>query len=116
MLSSLHIDRLFLLKLSMLFLISGPLSAQIKVEHVRKMDTIETSLDLFGEDAPMHITLTFDIKKFQREKYKGEYLPVHFNYQLNDTLFLEKDMRLKARGKVRRKICSLPPFWLDFFK
>ena len=48
------------------------LLAQLEVEHVRQVDTIETSLDLFGESAPMNITLTFDIRKYQREKHKGE--------------------------------------------
>jgi len=64
----------------------------------------------------MHIILTFDIKKYQREKYKGEYMPVHFQYLLNDTVSLEKDMRLKARGMFRRNHCSLAPFWLDILK
>lgn len=90
--------------------------SQIEVEHVRQVDTIETTLDLFGETAPMHITLTLDLKKYQREKHKGEYMPVHFLYQLNDTLHLEKEIRMKARGKFRRSHCSLAPFWLDFRK
>jgi hypothetical protein len=86
------------------------------VEHVRQVDTVETTIDLFGETDPMFITLTFDIRKYQREKYKGEYIPVHFLYQFNDTLSLEKNMRLKARGKFRRNHCSLAPFWLDIRK
>lgn len=90
--------------------------AQLEVEHVRQVDTIETSLDLFGEADPMNITLTFDIKKYQREKHKGEYMPVHFRYQLNDSIYLEKEMRLKARGMFRRNHCSLAPFWLDIKK
>lgn len=114
--SSPRISRLFLLILSVLYLIPGFLYAQIDVEHVREVDTIETSLDLFGESDPMYITLTFDIKKYQREKYKGEYMPVHFLYQLNDTTYLEKDMRLKARGEFRRNHCSLAPFWLNIRK
>ena len=89
------------------------LLAQLEVEHVRQVDTIETSLDLFGESDPMHITLTFNIRKYQREKHKGEYMPVHFRYQLNDSLYLEKEMRLKARGMFRRNHCSLAPFWLN---
>ncbi|MDF1575617.1 MAG: hypothetical protein P1P86_10565 [Bacteroidales bacterium] len=95
---------------------SGLLYAQIQVEHVRQVDTIETSLDLFGESDPMHITLTLDLKKYQREKYKGEYMPVCFSYQINDSLLLEKEMRLKARGSFRRNHCSLAPFWLDIRK
>jgi hypothetical protein len=92
------------------------LFSQIEVEHVRQVDTIDTSLDLFGETMPMHIILTLDLKKYQREKYKGEYMPVHFQYCLNDTLYLEKDLQLKARGNFRRSHCNLAPFWLDIRK
>ena len=109
-----HIYRFFCF--GMLSLAPAFLGAQIEVEHVRQVDTIETSLDLFGESDPMHITLTFDIKKYQREKYKGEYMPVNFRYQLNDTLILEKELRLKARGMFRRNHCSLAPFWLNIRK
>ena len=111
-----HMHRLVFLIISVLLLIPRSLLSQFEVEHVRQVDTIETSLDLFGETQPMHITLTLDLKKYQREKYKGEYMPVHFLYQFNDSLFLEKNLRLKARGKFRRNHCSLAPFWLDIQK
>lgn len=111
-----RIYHLFLLISSVLYLNPGSVCAQIEVEHVRQVDTIETSLDLFGESDPMQITLTFNIKMYQREKNKGEYMPVQFQYQLNDTLSLEKELRLKARGMFRRNHCSLAPFWLNIRK
>jgi hypothetical protein len=80
---------------------------------IYRVDTIDTSADIFDDTEPMRITLTFDIKKYQREKFEGEYMPVHFHYQFNDSVFLEKDMRLKARGEFRRSHCSLAPFWLN---
>lgn len=110
------LNRHIILIFSIICLMSAPLLAQMEVEHVRQVDTIETSLDIFGEEDPMHITLTFDIKQYQKEKRKGDYMPVHFSYELNDSVNIEKDLRLKARGYFRRNHCSLAPFWLNIKK
>lgn len=111
-----HKLRFCFLFLSFLFALPGFLFSQYEVEHVRQVDTIETDLDLFGETVPMNITLTLDLKTFQREKFKGKYMPVQFHYQLNDTLSIVKEMRLKARGEFRRNHCSMAPFWLNIRK
>ncbi|MCK4880104.1 MAG: hypothetical protein KAS82_05560 [Bacteroidales bacterium] len=108
--------RLFLLIWSILLFIPGSLLSQQEQPQIRMVDTIDTSIDLFDETEPMHITLTLDLKRYKREKYKGEYMPVHFLYQFNDTLHLEKTMRLKARGNFRRNHCNLAPFWLNIRK
>lgn len=80
------------------------------------VDTIDTSVDLFRETDPMNITLTLNLKEYQRKKYREEYVPVHFHYQVNDTLGLEKSMRIKARGEFRRDHCTFAPFWLNIRK
>ncbi|MEN8227518.1 MAG: hypothetical protein ABFS38_05130 [Bacteroidota bacterium] len=92
------------------------LHAQDRPEEGALIDTIDTSVDLFNELDPMDITLTFDLKKYQRNKFEGKYIPVHFHYQINDTLGLEKMMRIKARGQFRRSYCSFAPFWLNIRK
>jgi hypothetical protein len=92
------------------------LLSQEDVPNIYQVDTIDTSADIFDDTKLMRITLTFDIKKYQREKFKGEYMPVHFLYQFNDSVYLEKEMRLKARGNFRRSYCSLAPFWLNIRK
>lgn len=108
--------RLNLLIWSFCLLLPSSLFSQLEQLHVRQVDTLVTSLDLFNETTPMNITLTLDLKRYQREKFKGEYMPVHFLYQLNDTVEVEREVRLKARGKFRRTHCSLAPFWLDLRK
>jgi hypothetical protein len=105
-----------LVLISILLFVPASLYSQLEQQHVRRVDTIDTSVDIFEEEDPMKITLTLDLKKYQREKYKGEYMPVHFLYELNDTLFVEKEMRMKARGAFRRSYCSLAPFWLNIRK
>jgi hypothetical protein len=80
------------------------------------MHTLSTSIDLFEDPRPMEITLTLDLKQYQREKYEGEYIPVHFLYELNDSVSVEKNVRIKARGQFRRQHCTFAPFWLNIRK
>lgn len=108
-----HIQRLSFLILSVLLLPLRLLFAQLEIEHVQQIDTIETTLDLFGERDPLHMTLTLDLKKFHKERYKEEYVPAHLLYQLNDSVKLEKEIQIKARGNTRKNHCTLAPFWLD---
>ena len=89
------------------------LHAQVEQRYVRQIDTLITTADIFEGDTPMKITLTLDIKRYQKEKYKGEYMPVHFRYEINDSVVVVKDMRMKARGNFRRSHCNMAPFWLN---
>ena len=43
-------------------------------------------------------------------------MPVQFLYEFNDSVQLEKSMRIKARGAFRRSHCNLAPFWLNIRK
>ena len=86
-----------LLILSLLFVFQASLFSQVEEQDMRLVDTIDTSADIFEAEDPMKITLTLDLKKYQKEKYKGEYMPVHFLYEFNDTLILKKEMRMKAQ-------------------
>jgi len=104
----------FLLLISLFFQLPCALFSQVEQLHVRQVDTIHTLVDPFNVTDPMYITLTLDLKQYQREKHKGKYLPVHFRYEINDTLVVEKEMRLKARGTFRRSHCNLAPFWLNY--
>ena len=79
-------------------------------------DTLSIQVDIFSQEEPMNITLKFDIKSYQRGKMKGEYLPVQLTYHVNDTLDINKEVRVKSRGEFRRQHCILPPFWLNIKK
>jgi hypothetical protein len=109
-------NRLAQLILSIFLSVPVSLFSQVEQQDVRQVDTIDTSVDIFEAEDPLKITLTLDLKKFQKEKFKGEYMPVQFLYEFNDTLFLEKEMRIKARGAFRRSHCNLAPFWLNIRK
>ncbi len=79
-------------------------------------DYVDVTIDIFEDLDPMDITLTFDLKHYQRTKNDEEYIPVHFLLQYNDSLQVEYDMRIKARGQFRRAHCSFAPFWLNIRK
>ena len=79
-------------------------------------DTFSTAIDLFEVPAPMDITLTADLKAFQREKNKDEYRDVHFEYKFNDTMTIRHTLRMKPRGKFRNSYCTYAPFWLNIRK
>ncbi len=79
-------------------------------------DTFSTAIDMFEVPAPMDITLTYDMKAFQRNKREDEYVDVHFLYQFNDTLQIEHTLRIKPRGQFRNSYCSYAPFWLNIRK
>ena len=50
----------------------------------------------------MVITMKFNIKEYQRNKMKGEYMPAEMIYHVNDTMDIYKTIRLKARDNFRR--------------
>lgn len=79
-------------------------------------DTIVTNVDLFEGDDPLDITLTFDIKKYQREKQKEGYIPVDLLFHVNDTFEVAKSVRVKSRGQFRKNHCHFAPFWLNIRK
>ena len=105
--------RLIIWMLALWLLIPALLHAQVEQRYVRQVDTLITSADIFEGDHPMKITLTLDIKRYQKEKFKGYYMPVHFTYEINDSVEVVKDMRMKARGNFRRSHCNMAPFWLN---
>ena len=85
-------------------------------EDSSNIHVIPTDIDMFEDSWPMEITLTLNLKQYQREKFEGEYMPVHFLYEYNDTVKIEKSVRIKARGQFRREYCTFAPFWLNIRK
>ena len=75
-----------------------------------------TDIGLFCKEEPFVCDLTFDIKKFSREKYKDQYQEAKLTYYLNDSVDLEKTIRLKARGIFRKSHCYLPPIKINMKK
>lgn len=76
--------------------------------------SIEKGINLFGAEGPLQITLTFDIRKFLNTKSKPEYFDAIITIKSDDSTSLTRNIKLKARGEMRREYCDFPPILLKF--
>lgn len=69
--------------------------------------------DFFGSEDPMQITLAFDIRGFKRTKDNPEYYDATITINTSNDDSIRENIRLKARGEMRRAYCDLPPIMLN---
>ena len=94
----------------------GPDDSTVIATDNKPTEDNSTDIGLFCKDEPFVCDLSFDIRKFSREKYKDQYQEAKLTYYLNDSVDLEKTIRLKARGIFRKRHCYLPPIKLNLKK
>ena len=100
----------------LLFTVQARVLAQDSVSPYSIEDTIAIDVDIFAEEEPASITLIYDIRSFLRNKHKDEYIKALMIYHFNDTVDIEHEIRLKARGKNRLERCPFPPIWINISK
>lgn len=96
-------------------LITAPTRAQIG-QHDFCFDQVSTFDRFFETDEPLHITLEFDIKDFQRTRADEEYTDARLLHYINDTCYIPFEVRLRTRGIFRKSHCYIPPFWMNIRK
>ena len=79
-------------------------------------DSLVVNADIFEDPNPALVTLKFDIKSYQKKKYKDKYQDADLMYQFNDTINIQRTVRVRARGNFRRRHCSFPPMRLNIRK
>lgn len=72
--------------------------------------------DLFISNDIMNITIASDFKNLVKRKGKDEYQPALFQYLMNDSILLSRDITIRPRGMSRKSICIFPPIKLNFSK
>ncbi len=103
----------YILTLTGLFLLFFvPLTAQYDDVPTFE-DTLEVYADLFGIKEPMHLTMRFNCKEFQKTRRDEKYHPAELTCHVNDTFQVTHPVRVRARGKWRRDNCTMPPYWLN---
>jgi hypothetical protein len=70
--------------------------------------------DFFASEKILDITLKFDIFEFSRTKNEPEYLDATLTIKTDDQDSLSQQIKIKARGNMRRNYCSLPPIMMKF--
>lgn len=85
---------------------------QTNILHAQ-MNEVDT-LALFNSEKPLPVTLTYDIKKLKKDKYKEEYQSALISFPGPDGSTIEKNIKVRARGNVRKRHCYFPPIKLNF--
>ncbi len=79
-------------------------------------DTLQKKFNLFESDEILEMSLSFDIKKFVREKPKDEYLDAVLTIHISKEDTIIRKIRVKSCGDFRNEYCKLPPILLNFKK
>jgi hypothetical protein len=77
---------------------------------------IFSAVDPAVPEEPIRIEIEFDYRDFLKMKYQDTSLQASLTVFDHDTLLYSTNVKIKARGEVRRKICFFPPFELNFKK
>ncbi len=78
------------------------------------LDTQDVDIRLFDSDEPLEIALRFDISYYKRKKPDTSYMDAILTYYTSNKDSINKKIKVKARGEVRRTICDFPPLFLNF--
>jgi len=76
-------------------------------------DTAAVYQDLFEIKEPLNLTLKFNLKELQKTKWDEEYLPAEMTCHVNNSFEVVHEVRVRARGAIRKKICFSPMFWVN---
>jgi hypothetical protein len=77
-------------------------------------DTQNVNVRLFDSDDLFEISLRFDITTYKRKRSDTAYLDAILTYYTGDNDSVNKKVKVRARGDIRRTICDFPPLYLNF--
>ncbi len=106
--------------ISLLILLSAffiqPASGQVDTvpNPYAAIDTHNVNIRLFESDELIEIALRFDITYYRKKKPDVEYLPAVLTYYTGKADSVNKNIKLRARGEMRRMYCDFPPISLNF--
>jgi len=104
--------RSFFIHTTLALIIATPLLGQYD-DPPSFQDTLEVYQDLFDIREPLTLTLKFNIKEFQKSKRNEKYLEAEMTCHVSEGFEVKHNVRVRARGEIRKEICFMPPFWLN---
>ena len=96
-------QKILLIAVTLLYAGLFPQSQAQKIDEVK----------FFEEDSIVNANLAMDISKFIKSSSKPAYMPATFTCTIADSTISE-EIRIEARGHVRRQICYMPPIKMNF--
>ncbi len=98
--------------------INSQIDAQIQDSVISGQNYTKSSVDdnfnFFGSEELLHITLSFDIQDFLKNKRHEEYYDAIITIKINENDSISQQIKLKSRGITRLDYCSFPPIMLKF--
>ncbi len=99
---------MYVLFICWLFFIPVNVSAQSEGESAKSYS------EPFNTNNPFEMDLIFDVKGFIKAKDTEEYLDAKIAYKNFAGDSVHRNVKIRARGNVRKRICYLPPIRIHF--
>jgi len=94
--------------------VAQPISDYVKQDSCNPESVSTESFDFFASDEPLQMTFCFDIREFLKTKDNPQYYEAKLTVKINESDSITQNIKLKARGNMRRDYCSFPPVMLKF--
>lgn len=85
----------------------------IKKDNKKKISLLDHFMSISDE---LEVTLEMDFETLIENKYSGNYYPAKFSYKDENEKIQGYNIKIRPRGKLRRKRCEIPPIKLKFQK
>jgi hypothetical protein len=96
--------------------VAGPLTAQNDTIDLTFLedDSLHQQIRLFESEEILEITLSFDITRYKRTKAQEEELDAILVYKTSQSDSIIREVKVRARGEMRKSYCDMPPIRLNF--
>jgi len=82
------------------------------IQHDPCWDSLNYFDEFFDREEPLHLTLKFDLREFQRTKKEEPYMDAMLYCNISDSCSIPYEVEIRTRGIFRKSYCYIPPFWM----